>query len=77
MLKQQLESTIQLISDINEQINYSKGLVDVNMKMLETGDVRIADYVIAINNYLTAKNLFTLNQINKWQIINQLNYWSK
>ena len=76
MLKQQLNSTSQLIDEINQQIIYAKGLVDVNFKLLEKGDVKIADYIIALNNYLSAKNLLTLNQINKWQIINQLNYWN-
>jgi S1-C subfamily serine protease len=44
---------------------------------LVTGDVRIADYIIAIGNYLNAKNIITQNTINKLQIINQVNYWNR
>ncbi|PSL24437.1 TolC family protein [Chitinophaga ginsengisoli] len=76
-LMRQLESTRQLIDQIREQIRYSDGLIEVNSKLLVTGDVRIADMVIAINNYLTARNLLTQNEINRLQIINQINYWNR
>jgi len=76
-LKQQLNATESLIADINDQIKYSEGLINVNGKLLETGDAKIADFVIAINNYLSAKNLLTQNNINRMQIINQLNYWNR
>jgi outer membrane protein TolC len=77
MLQQQLTSTQSLIKEINQQITYSQGLIDVNAKLLQTGDAKISDYVIAINNFLTAKNLLTQNNISRLQIINQLNYWNK
>ena len=77
MLLQQLAGTESLINDINEQIKYSDALIKVNGKLLETGDAKIPDFVIAINNYLTAKNLLTQNNISRMQIINQLNYWNR
>lgn len=76
-LTRQLAATESLISDINEQIKYAEGLIKVNGKLIETGDAKISDYVIAINNYLTAKNLLTQNNISRMQIINQLNYWNR
>jgi len=33
--------------------------------------------VLAINNYLTIKNLMTQTVISRLQLINQLNYWNK
>jgi len=77
MLRQQLSATEALTADINEQIKFAEGLIDVNGKLLETGDAKISDLVIAINNYLTAKNLYTQNNISRLQIINQLNYWNR
>jgi len=77
MLRQQLSGTESLISDIDGQIKYSKGLIDINGKLLETGDAKISDLVIAINNYLSAKNLLTQNSISRLQIINQINYWNR
>ncbi len=77
LLKQQLKSTESLISDIEDQIKYAEELIKVNGKLLETGDTKIADFLIAINNYLNAKNLLTKNSINQMQIINQINYWNR
>lgn len=76
-LFQQLDATVELIAEINNQIKYAEGLITVNIKLLETGDVKIADLVIAVNNYLTAKNLLTLNTVSRLQIINQINYWNR
>ncbi len=76
-LLQQLASTEALNSDIETQITYTEGLINVNEKLLQTGDARIADLVIAINNFLTAQNLKTQNEISRLQIINQVNYWNR
>ena len=74
-LSQQLRSTESLISDINGQIKYSRTLVDVNRKLLETGEVRITDLILTTNTYLNARNLLNQNFVNRMQIINQINYW--
>jgi len=76
-LKQQLRRTEELITDIDAQIKYSQTLIDVNGKLMETGDAKIADFVIAINNYLNAKNLLNQNNVSRLQLINQLNYWNR
>ena len=76
-LAQQLQATQQLINQTDKQIKYTQTLIEANRKLLETGDVRMADYILAIGNYLTTKNLVTQNTINKLQLINQINYWNK
>ncbi|HLK30945.1 MAG TPA: TolC family protein [Puia sp.] len=76
-LVQQLQSTQQLIDQTTNQLKFTQGLIDANRKLLETGDAKIADYIIAIGNYLTARNTITQNTVNKLQIINQLNYWNR
>jgi outer membrane protein TolC len=76
-LRQQLQQTESLIGDINNQIKYSDGLIQVNTRLLETGDAKISDLIIALNNYLTAKNLLTQNKVSRLQIINQINYWNR
>lgn len=76
-LLQQLNLTEQQIENANTQIKFSEGLMNANRKLLATGDARISDYIIAIGNYLNAKNIITQNTVNKLQIINQLNYWNK
>lgn len=76
-LVQQLNGAQQLIEETTSQLKYVQGLIEANAKLLATGDVRIADYIIAINNYLNAKNIITQNTINKLQLISQINYWNK
>ncbi len=76
-LTQQLNTTEELITDINDQLKYTQSLIDVNEKLLEAGEARITDYILALNNYINAKNLITQNNINRLQIINQLNYWNR
>jgi len=76
-LSQQLSATQQLIDQMNGQLKYTEALIEANRKLLETGDARMADYQLAIGNYLTAKNLIRQNNIKKLQLINQINYWNK
>jgi hypothetical protein len=75
-LQQQLNDLETLTAPIQKQINYLKTLMEVNGKLLETGDIRITDYVLALNNYITSKNLIVQNQIARYLVIQQLNYWN-
>lgn len=74
-LQQQLNNLQTLAGPVNKQIEYLETLIKVNGKLLETGDIRITDYVLALNNYITAKNLVVQNKIAQYQVIQQLNYW--
>ncbi len=74
---QQLNAADAIINNINAQLKYTQTLIDVNEKLLATGEIKITDYVLALNNYINAKNLITQNKINKFQLINQLNYRTK
>jgi outer membrane protein TolC len=76
-LKQQLSLSEQLIESAQLQVKYAEGLIKAQHKQLVTGDTRIADYIIAIGNYLNAQNIITQNMVNQLQIINQINYWNR
>ncbi|GAC1395019.1 MAG: hypothetical protein NVSMB63_14500 [Sediminibacterium sp.] len=76
-LLQQLESAQSLIDQTATQIRYTEALVDANRKLLAAGDVRMPDYILAIGNYLAAKNSSMQNTIYKFQLINQINYWNR
>jgi hypothetical protein len=75
-LQQQLNDLESLSAPVNKQIEYLETLIKVNGKLLETGDIRITDYVLALNNYITAKNLLVQNKIERYLVIQQLNYWN-
>jgi len=77
LLTQQLHATEEMISTINAQLKYAQSLIEVNGKLLNAGEVRVADYILALNNYMNAKNLITQNRISRMQIINQINYWNR
>jgi outer membrane protein TolC len=76
-LTQQLNATENLIELINKQVKYTETLISVNGKLLETGDIKLTDYVMALNNYFNAKNLLNQNYISHLNILNQLNYWDR
>ncbi|MDN5287503.1 MAG: TolC family protein [Mucilaginibacter sp.] len=76
-LNQQIEGTENLLAQIDEQMKFSESLIKADTKLLQTGDLRIADLILAINNYLSIKNLKTQTNITNLQLINQLNYWNR
>ena len=76
-LWKRLNANREMFGQITEQINLVKTLMEANHKLLESGDIRISDYLDAISNYLNAKNLLIDNTIEKYQIINELNYWNR
>ena len=76
-LSQQLKLYEDLSLEMLDQLKYSQRLIEANNRLITTGDVRIVDYLLATTNFLNAKNQITLNEINRLQIKNQLNYWNK
>lgn len=75
-LFQQLEESENLLTQIKAKLNTAQTLIDMDKKLLPAGDVRITDYIIAINNYLSIKNNLNQANISRLHIINQLNYWN-
>jgi len=76
-LSKQLHATDALVDKIKQQITYVNTLIVANGKLLQTGDIRITDYITAISNFLNAKNLFNQNYISRLKIVNQINYWNR
>ena len=76
-LQQQINENETLIGQINEQSKYTRSLIKVDSELLGTGDAKIADLLLAINNYLTVRNLLNQTIVSRLQLINQLNYWNK
>jgi hypothetical protein len=76
-LQQQLNEIENLLEPINAQVKYIETLLEADGRLLETGDIKITDYVLTIDNLITAKNLVVQNTISRLQVINQLNYWKR
>lgn len=77
LLYQQLNSVQQIINEANDHLKYNEALIEANRKLLETGDVHMPDYILALSNYLNTQNVVTQNKIGKLQILNQINYWNR
>ncbi len=76
ILNQQLKQVIEIEAQLNSQLSIAETLIEAHKKLLVTGDAQITEFVIAINNLITIKNSISQNNINKLQLINQINYWN-
>ncbi|TCK85383.1 TolC family protein [Albibacterium bauzanense] len=73
-IQQQVEQYNDILKLAEEQIQYSKTLVQANALQLQKGDVRVVDFVLSVNNYLDLRSAIIQNYVNQEQLINQLNY---
>jgi outer membrane protein TolC len=74
---QQLRAADDLSRQARDQEAAANVLVDAYRKLLPTGDLRIADYLLALASSLTARMSTAQYDTNRLLIINQLNYWSR
>jgi outer membrane protein TolC len=77
ILLRQLSANEKVSIQAEDQLTFTQTLVDANRKLLNTGDVSVTDYLLAIGNYLNAKNIIIGNRITKYRLLNELNYWSE
>jgi hypothetical protein len=57
-----------------QQIEYAKALVEANAKQLPTGDVKMVDFILSINNLLNLKaNIIQYNNA-LYTLKNQMKY---
>ena len=73
-LKRQLKLTENLIIDIKNQLSEQERLIELYRIELEKGLVRFLDFTAVFNNYTSTKNSYLVTEMNRLQIINQLNY---
>jgi outer membrane protein TolC len=73
-LKEQLKLNDELIADIKGQLGSQEQLIGLYKTEIEKGLVRLLDFLTIVNNYVSTKNSLTVAEMNRLQIINQLNY---
>ena len=76
-LNSQLQATDLLFQKINKQVAYTKTLISAYEKLLQTGDVKVTEFVTAITNYVNAQNAYRQNFVSRLKIMSQLNYWNQ
>ena len=70
----QMEQYDKMINTANQQITYAKTLVEANAKQLPTGDVRMVDFILSINNLLSLKGNIIQYNTTLFNLKNQLQY---
>ena len=73
-LTTQLKLTENLINEIGNQLLEQERLIDLYRIEIEKGLVRFLDFITVLNIYTLTKNTFLVTEMNRMQIINQLNY---
>jgi outer membrane protein TolC len=73
-LKEQLKLNDELITDIKSQLKNQEQLIELYKIEIEKGLVRFLDFLTVVNNYVSTKNNLTVAEMNRLQIMNQLNY---
>ncbi|GAA4161369.1 hypothetical protein GCM10022217_26920 [Chryseobacterium ginsenosidimutans] len=73
-INSQIEQYNKIINTANEQTTYAKTLVEANAKQLPTGDVRMVDFILSINNLLSLKGNIIQYNTTLFSLKNQLQY---
>jgi outer membrane protein TolC len=73
-LTEQLKLTDELILSIQSQLVEQEKLIALYKIEIEKGLVRFPDFLNIVNNYTQTKNSLTVSEMNRLQIINQMNY---
>lgn len=73
-LSEQLKLSDELIYDLKNQLSELEKLIGLYKVEIEKGLIRFMDFTTIVNNYAATKNNYTQAEINRLQIINQMNY---
>jgi len=73
-LNNQLNMTEHLLVEIRNQLTEQEHLIELYRTELEKGLVRFLDFITVFNNYTATKATYLVTEMNRLQIINQLNY---
>jgi outer membrane protein TolC len=73
-LTEQLKLTDELITGIRKQLSEQENLIALYKIEIGKGLVRFLDFLTIVNNYTQTKNNLTVSEMNRLQIINQMNY---
>ena len=73
-LKEQLKLDDELVAGIKSQLASQEQLVALYKTEIEKGLVRFLDFLTVVNNYMATQNNLTIAEMNRLQIMNQINY---
>lgn len=68
----QIRQYKQMLTTAEEQLNYAQALIKANLEQLPSGDVKVADFILSINNYINLKSGLVQYQTTLNNLYNQL-----
>jgi outer membrane protein TolC len=73
-LLQQIRETEHIINEAKKQLTLAETLVKTNHLLLESGDLRISDYILSISGLISAKGTIQQLEASEMQLVNQFNF---
>jgi len=73
-LLEQIRLNNDLVIEMQGQLDQQKQLIDMYKVEIDHGLVRFTDYLLVVNNYINMQNNLAAAEMNRMQLINQLNY---
>jgi outer membrane protein TolC len=73
-LETELKSLNEMSVQISDQLNTSQQLVNALKEQLEAGNIQMTEYINAVKNFRTTGRNINLINIQKLQVINQMNF---
>lgn len=74
----QIESQItqykRMTATANEQMKYAQTLIDATLKQLPTGDIKVTDFILSINNFLNLKLSLIQYETRIFDLYSKLKY---
>jgi outer membrane protein TolC len=72
----ELRKTQEIIPQIKAQFVVAETIIKQDKYLLNTGNISITEYVVALKNYTSIKRNLNQYQVKILQIINEINYWN-
>jgi outer membrane protein TolC len=72
----ELLQTQDIIPRINQQLDFAESVIKQEKYLINSGNISITDYVIALKNYISVKRNLNQYQVKILRIITEINYWN-
>ncbi len=76
-LYHELAATQNLIPDVRDQMQLAENILKQDAVLINSGDVPVTEYILALRNYATAKSTLNQYQVKVLQLVNEINYWNQ
>jgi outer membrane protein TolC len=70
----EFKALIELSARMTEQVDTAKQLVNALKEQLESGNIQMTEYIIAVKNYKTISRNINMVNVQKLQVINEMNF---